>query len=99
MEEASARMRATNLRLTDFDDIPNALLRFENPVSVDARASFDIRWSGPVTGHSKVTTPRSSGELFFVDKATMRWSASNATRFMFRSDPPPRRTSSPSSVT
>jgi hypothetical protein len=81
-------MRTTNLRLKDFHDIPNALFRFETPVSVDAAVSFDIRWSGPVTSRSKVTTLGSSGELF-LNQATMTWSARNASGFKFRSNPSP----------
>lgn len=81
-----ARMTATDLAVTDFFDIPNALFRFEDPVSSVASCSFDIRWSGPVTSRSAVTgTPGSSGELV-MSQATMTWSASNAAGFSFRSD-------------
>ena len=45
----AARMSATDLALQDFFDIPNALFRFETPVSVGATCSFDVHWSGPVT--------------------------------------------------
>jgi len=84
-----ARMTATNLGLTDFFDIPNALLRFEDPVSTAARCSFDIQWSGPVTMRSAVAGPPGSlGELV-MSQATMTWSASNALGFRFTSDPSP----------
>lgn len=79
-------MTATNLPGKDFFDIPNALFRFENPVSADATSSFDIRWSGPVTSRGPVTTPGSSGELV-MSQATMTWSAQNSLGFKFVSDP------------
>ena len=82
----TAQMSMSDLALTDFFKIPNALFRFQNPVSADAKASFDIRWSGPVTGRAPVTTPGSSGELRMC-KATMTWSAGNSTGFKFISNP------------
>jgi hypothetical protein len=79
-------MAAHDLHVTDFFNIPNALFRFLNPVSIPANIAFDIRWMGPPGSRSRVTTPGSSGELF-LNKATMTWSASNASGFKFRSDP------------
>lgn len=82
-----ASMTATNLAVTDFFDIPNALFRFQNPVSAGATCSFDIRWSGPVTDRSAVSSPPgSSGELV-MSQATMTWSARNALGFHFVSNP------------
>ena len=82
----TAHMSATDLKLFDFFNIPNALLRFQTPVSVDATCSFDVEWNGPVTSREPVTTPGSSGELRNC-QATMTWSASNAIGFSYVSDP------------
>lgn len=80
-------MIMTDLQLLDYFDIPNALFRFETPASADATCSFDIRWSGPVTDRSAVTSPTgSSGELV-LSQAAMTWSARNALGFSFQSDP------------
>ena len=38
-------MRANDLAMEDYFDIPNALFRFEVPVPVGAIASFDINWT------------------------------------------------------
>jgi len=82
----SARMHVTNLALHDFFNIPNALFRFQTPVSADAACSFDIHWHGPVSSRGKVTTPGSAGQLA-MNKATMTWSASNSSGFHFVSNP------------
>jgi hypothetical protein len=82
-----AQMMASDLSVIDYFDIPNALLRFEDPVSSPATCSFDIIWSGPVTNRSPVSGPSgSTGQLVMCD-ATMQWSASNATGFHFETDP------------
>jgi hypothetical protein len=82
-----AQMSATDLPVLDFFDIPNALFRFEDPVSSPARCSFDIAWSGPVTDRSPVSGPSgSTGQLVMCD-ATMQWSASNGLGFRFETDP------------
>ena len=86
LEDGEARMSASHLKVSDFFNIPNGLFRFQHPVSVDARTSFDIHWSGPVTSKSKVNTPGTSGELSMC-KATMTWSATNSTGFKFVSHP------------
>jgi hypothetical protein len=84
-----AQMTATDLPVIDYFDIPNALFRFEEPVSSPASCSFDITWSGPVTNRSPVSGPSgSSGQLVMCD-ATMQWSASNALGFHFETDPTP----------
>jgi len=79
-------MSMANLALTDYFDIPNALFRFEDPVSADASCSFDIQWTGPVTATMPVDTQGSTGELILT-KATMTWSASNSLGFGFASNP------------
>ena len=84
--EGEARMRATHLPERDFFNLPNALFRFQSPVSIDASVSFDIHWNGPVTSRGKVTTPGSSGELVMC-QATMSWSAHNSYGFKFVSNP------------
>ena len=80
-------MHASDVALQDFFNIPNALFRFMSPVSVDATASFDIQWTGPVTKRGRVTaSPGSAGELIMTS-ATMTWSASNSRGFHFVSNP------------
>ena len=82
-----ASMSMTNLALKDYFDIPHALFRFELPVSADASCSFDVHWTGPVTGTGPVDkTPGSTGELI-TSNATMTWSASNNLGFRYTSNP------------
>ena len=85
-----ASMKASNLALSDFFSIPNALFRFLDPVSTPAVCSFDIQWSGPVTNRSHVNDPAVgfAGE-FVLSQATMTWSAVRKDGFRFVSDPSP----------
>ena len=87
LEDGKARMRAKNLHVRDFFNIPNALFRFQDPASVRATVSFDIRWLGPATGRSAVTSPPGSSGRLLMSPATMKWSATNAQGFSFKSDP------------
>ena len=80
----SAEWSASNLGLTDFFNIPNALFRFDG--STPATVSFDIAWSGPVTSRGPVTSTGSTGELVMCD-ATISWSATNQLGFSFTSNP------------
>jgi hypothetical protein len=82
----NARMTMSDLALNDFFNIPNALFRFQTPVSSGASVSFDIHWSGPVSSRGSVTTVGSSGELI-LNQATMTWSARNNLGFTFASNP------------
>ena len=82
-------MTATKLAVFDFFDIPNALLRFEDPVSTPATCSFDITWSGPVTDRRDVSGPPGSTGMLVMSQATMTWSASTDLGFSFTSDPWP----------
>jgi hypothetical protein len=84
LEEGEAHMKGSHLALTDFFSIPNALFRFQNPVSANAHASFDIHWKGPVMSKGGVTTKGTSGELEMC-QADMTWSASNSLGFKFES--------------
>jgi hypothetical protein len=79
-------MTVSDLPTFDFFDIPNALLRFEDPVSADATCSFDITWSGAVTDRSPVTAPAGSTGQLVMCEATMQWSASNDLGFSFETD-------------
>jgi hypothetical protein len=83
------QMTATDLPVLDFFDIPNALFRFEDPVSTAATCSFDITWSGPVTDRSPVTAPDGSSGQLVMCEATMQWSASNDLGFRFATDSGP----------
>ena len=87
LEDGKARMRAKNLCVRDFFNIPNALFRFQTPASVRATVSFDIRWRGPITSRSPVTSPPGSSGQLLMNTATMKWSAENAQGFSFKSDP------------
>ncbi len=84
--KGTARMSMANLALKDYFDIPNALFRFELPVSVDANCSFDVEWTGPVASSGPVNTPGSTGELSLT-KAKMTWSATNSLGFRYQSNP------------
>jgi hypothetical protein len=86
LEEGQAHMSASHLPERDFFNLPNALFRFQVPVSVEASASFDIHWSGPVTSRGPVTMPGTSGQLLMC-QANMTWSASNSLGFKFVSHP------------
>ena len=85
--DGKARMRAANLQVRDFFNIPNALFHVQKPVSVGATVSFDIRWMGPATRRQAVTKPRGSTGQVFMSPVTMRWSATNASGFSFTSSP------------
>lgn len=85
LDDGRARMRATDLHVRDFFNIPNALFRFQKPASVAATVSFDIRWLGPATGRSAVTSPPGSSGQLFMSPVTMRWSAANGSGFRFKS--------------
>jgi hypothetical protein len=82
----TAHMAMSDVALNDFFNIPNALFRFQDPLSSPAEASFDIHWSGPVTARGGVSTSGSTGELV-MSNATMTWSAHNALGFRFSSNP------------
>jgi len=87
LAEGKARMRAEGLHVRDFFNIPNALFRFQKPASVAATASFDIRWMGPPTPRSPVTSPPGSSGRLFTSPVTMTWRARNARGFSFKSNP------------
>jgi hypothetical protein len=87
LAEGKARMTAANLHVRDFFNIPNALFRFQHPASVRAAVSFDIRWLGPATGRSAVTSPPGSSGRLSMSPVTMRWSATNAQGLNFTSSP------------
>ena len=84
LDDGEARMTIQDLAIPDYFDIPNALFRFEDPVSEPARVSFDVQWSGPVTGVSKVNDPEVgyAGKVI-TNQATMAWRARNASGFKF----------------
>jgi hypothetical protein len=76
------------MAMPDYFNIPNAIFRFQTPVSVPATVSFDIHWSGPVSRRSKVNDPDVGFESDVVlSRATMTWSAQNADGFRFVSNP------------
>jgi len=85
LEDGKARMTAANVHVRDFFNIPNALFHFNEPVSEAAIVSFDIRWMGPATHPSAVTKPRGSTGRVFKSPVTMKWSATSASGFSFKS--------------
>ena len=87
LEDGKARMSATGLHVRDFFNIPNALFHLQKPVSVGATVSFDIRWLGPATRPSAVTSPPGSTGRVFKSPVTMKWSATSASGFSFKSNP------------
>jgi hypothetical protein len=89
LDHGKARMKAKDLHVRDFFNIPNALLHLQKPVSVPATVSFDIRWLGPATHRTRVTKPRGSSGHVFHSPVTMRWSATNGSGFSFTSNPSP----------
>jgi len=87
LEDGKARMTAANVHVRDFFNIPNALFHLLNPVSVASTVSFDIRWIGPATHPSAVTSPAGSTGRVFKSPVTMKWSATSASGFSFKSNP------------
>jgi len=85
-----ARYAMTDMAMPDYFNIPNAIFRFQDPVSVESSCTFDIRWSGPVTDRSDVSDPDVGFEgQFLLNQATMTWSAHSADGFSFVSNPTP----------
>jgi len=82
-----AGLDAKNLPVQDFFNIPNTLFRNQSPASVDAKVSFDIQWSGPLTNSGPVTSPAGSTGVLSMAKADMTWSARNSSGFRFESNP------------
>jgi hypothetical protein len=87
LDDGKARMRAVNLQVRDFFNIPNALFRTQKPASVGATVSFDIRWLGPATDRMPVTRPHGSAGRLVMSPVTMTWSARNARGLCFKSSP------------
>jgi hypothetical protein len=87
LDAGRASLRTNNLPVQDYFSIPNALFRFLTPASVDARVSFDIRWSGPLTNSGPVTSPTGSTGVLSMSHADMTWSARNSSGFRFESNP------------
>jgi hypothetical protein len=82
-----ASLRATDLHILDFFNIPNALFH-TGPSPVAATVSFDVEWTGPVTDRSTVRDATNHFEgRFFSTSAQISWSGTNANGFGFVSDP------------
>lgn len=85
-----ARYTMTDMEMPDYFNIPNAIFRFQDPVSQPAVVSFDVRFGGPITERSKVTDPDVGFEAqLLLNQATMTWSASTPDGWHFQSDPSP----------
>ena len=76
--------------MPDYFDIPNAIFRFEEPVSVASTVTFDVRFSGPVAKRTTVRDPDVGfAGRYVLNQATMTWSATSDDGFSFVSDPSP----------
>ena len=85
-----ARYAVSDMAMPDFFNIPNAIFRFQDPVSVPSIVSFDITWSGPITDRMDVNDPTEGFDgMFVLNQATMTWSAESQDGFRFVSDPSP----------
>lgn len=89
LEAGRASLSANNLSVQDYFSIPNALLRFMTPASVNAKVSFDIRWSGPLGQPVAVAGPPGSTGALSMSHANMTWSANTSSGFQFESHPHP----------
>jgi hypothetical protein len=82
-----AEMHVQNLAMEDYFKLPNALA---DGSEVDATASFDVVWSGPVTRRLNVPDgtngDRFAGE-FVENQASVTWSGSNELGFRFTANP------------
>ena len=85
-----ARFAMSDMAMPDFFNIPNALFRFQDPVSQPSVVSFDIRFSGPITERTKVSDPEVGFEAdLLLNQATMTWTARTPDGWSFVSDPSP----------
>ena len=81
--EGTALLRATDLAIRDFHDVPN---NFLHGPSEPATVSFTVRWSRPARRqHIRDETAGFAGD-FIENRATLEWSA-RAIGFEFTSDP------------
>ena len=88
LEEGTASLHVRRLSLFDFFNIPNALFRFQSPVSLPATVSFKLDWIGPVTKRVSLTnTEHRFKGTFLTNHARMEWSANRSDGFKFVSDP------------
>jgi len=79
-----ARLHVEDFALEDYGNIVNALLDGQ---SLDATASFDVRWHG---GGSRQTARDPDNAFVFANvrgDAAVAWSASNESGFSFTSSP------------
>ncbi len=83
----TARYAAT-LDMPDYFNIPNAIFRFLDPVSIPASVTFDVRWNGPLTQRLNTSDPTNGfASQAVLGQTTMTWSARRADGFRFVSDP------------
>ena len=81
--EGTALLRATDLAIRDFHDVPN---NFLHGPSQPATVSFAVHWSGPSRRrHIRDETDGFAG-YFIENRATLEWSARGIS-FEFISDP------------
>jgi hypothetical protein len=90
-----AEMQVNNLPMDDYFNLPNALA--DGP-EVDAIASFDVVWEGPVTRRLTVQDGTNGNQFageFVENQATVTWSARNELGFSFQSNSGDFSTSAP----
>jgi hypothetical protein len=88
-------MHVRDLAMDDYFKLPNALA--DGP-EVDAIASFDVVWSGPVTRRVNVPNGTNGNQFageFVENQATVTWSGTNELGFTFHSNPGDFSTSAP----
>jgi hypothetical protein len=83
-----ARYAMTDMAMPDYFNIPNAIFRFQDPVSQPSVVSFEIQMAGPITDRSEVSDPDVGFEgEFLLNQATMTWSARTEDGWSFVSHP------------
>jgi hypothetical protein len=74
----------TDMAMPDYFNIPNALFRFLDPVSIPAVTTFDVRFSGPIEERSHIHDADVGFEgTFILNQATMSWSAATDDGWSF----------------
>lgn len=86
-DDGEAEMKISDLQTRDFFNIPNALFHLQDPVSIPAEVSFEIKWGAPIISRKKIvdSTNQFRGS-FMRNTATIEWS-SESDGFKFVSNP------------
>jgi hypothetical protein len=85
-----AEMHVRNLAELDYPNLPISVSSLWQTAFIPATISFDVVWNGPVTRRINAKDGSNGNQFageFLENEATVTWSASNATGFVFRSNP------------